>query len=42
VTSSREKVGRKVGRPTLSTQVFDIIGSVADRVSFERKAKLVR
>ena len=35
VTSSREKVGRKVGKPTLSTQVFDIIGCVAETVGFE-------
>ena len=33
VTSSREKVGRKVGKPTLSTQVFDIIGCVAETES---------
>jgi hypothetical protein len=30
VTSSREEVGRKVGKPKLSTQVFDIIGCVAE------------
>ena len=30
VTSFREKVGRKVGKPTISTQVFDIIGCVAE------------
>ena len=32
MTSSREKVGRKVGKPTISTQVFDIIGCVAETV----------
>ena len=35
VTSSREEVGRKVGKPELSTQVFDIIGCVAETVGFE-------
>ena len=30
MTSSREEVGRKVGKPKLSTQVFDIIGCVAE------------
>ena len=33
MTSSREKVGRKVGKPTPSTQVFDIIGCVAEQVA---------
>ncbi len=33
VTSSREKVGRKVGKPTISTQVIDIIECVAETVS---------
>ena len=35
VTSSREEVGRKVGKPKLSTQVFDIIGCVAETEGFE-------
>ena len=33
VTSSREKVGRKVGKPKISTQVFNIIGCMAETVS---------
>ena len=35
VTSSREKVGRKVGKPTISTQVIDIIECVAETEGFE-------
>ena len=35
MTSSREEVGRKVGKPKLSTQVFDIIGCVAETEGFE-------
>ena len=35
VTSSREKVGRKVGKLTFSMQVFDIIEYVAETVGFE-------
>ena len=34
VTSSREKVGRKVGKPTISTQVIDIIECVAETESY--------
>lgn len=33
VASLRIKVGRKVGKPALSTQVSDIIGCVAETVS---------
>ena len=40
VTSSREKVGRKVGKPTISTQVFDIIGCVAETEGFEPSIRL--
>lgn len=40
MTSSREKVGRKVGRPTISTQVFDIIKCVAETEGFEPSVPL--